>query len=270
MIEVKVLGLGAWSDLFADARQLMSGLETGHWPDTPVLSPSLIPSRERRRAPATVKLAVEAMGQAQEQSGLAGAGIPVVTASSMGDMEITDHLCRVLADSPQLVSPTMFHNSVHNAAVGYWAISQASMAACNAVAAGEYSGTAGLLEAATLCQASHCPVLLVVYEGRAPATLMPLCRSPHPLALAWMLAPVDFVGGTRETKTTALSIRIRAAESPWPILPPALKAAFSHSPAGRLLPLFIALAGLNPSIQQMTLPVSPQSSLDLVMGSAVG
>lgn len=274
VIEVKVLGLGAWSDLFADTAQMLAGLHTGYPPDNLVLAPALIPPRERRRAPATAKLAVEALGQAYAQSGLGGAGIPVVTASSMGDMEITDHLCRILAENPQLVSPTMFHNSVHNAAVGYWSIAQASRAACNAVAAGEYSGTAGLLEAAALCQDSQSPVLLVVYEGLAPVTLMPLCRSPHPLALACMLAPGDYAeeaGGQAAGHTpTSLSITLNAADSPWPVLPPALEAAFGHNPAGRVLPLFIAMADPNPSVVEMTLPISAHGSLQLVIGSGLG
>ena len=262
VIEVAIAGLGAWSDLFGDVPQLLSGMEQGDWLDGPLLAPALIPPRERRRAPKTVKLAIEAMSQACEQSGLPADDLAVVTASSMGDMEITDTMCRTLAAHPQLVSPTTFHNSVHNAAVGYWSISQKSHAACNAVSAGEYSGTAGLLEAAALCQDSDCPVLFAVYEGLAPDTLLPLCRSPHPLALACMLVPSGMKLATLQT----LSITTRDEIVQWPALPASLAEPFGQSPAGRILPLFVALANRQAANSPMKLPLSPHGSLELNFG----
>src|SRR5690606_9252733 len=130
-----------------------------------------------RRAPQTVKMALETMSQALLQSRLPAGEISVITASSMGDMQITDYMCNTLATHPQLISPIQFHNSVHNAAVGYWSIGQSSHAACNAVAAGEFTGPAGLLEAALQCVDRQSPVLLVIQEGVAPPTILPLCAS---------------------------------------------------------------------------------------------
>ena len=46
-------------------------------------------------------------------------------ASTYGDLAITDYMCSTLAKAPMTLSPTRFHNSVHNAAAGYWSIATA-------------------------------------------------------------------------------------------------------------------------------------------------
>lgn len=229
----------------------------------------MIPPRERRRAPQTVKMAIETMSQAFTQSGLAADDVSVIMASAMGDLKITDYMCTTLADNPRLISPTQFHNSVHNAAVGYWSISQSSHAACNAVAAGEFSGSAGLLEAAVLSTDRATPVLLVIQEGHTPATIMPLCPPTQALSLAIMLVPRD----CKPAAKTLAHLRIGLQHTPacWPKLPAKLSADYAASPAGKLLPLFAALARytaaspeqLNPSSDSFSLPVSAFSCLQI-------
>ncbi len=266
------MGLGAWSDRFADCMELCAGLNGAAWPEQRPLQPAMIPPRERRRAPHTVKMALETMGQATADAAVPLDSISVVTASSMGDMDITDYMCKTLAKNPLLVSPTSFHNSVHNAAVGNWSISQSSHAACNAVAAGEYSGTAGLLEAAVLCMDSQSPVLLVIQEGKATPALMPQCRSPFPLSLALLLAAPD--QACAEQTVATVEISLQDEPSSWPLLPAALAAAYSTSPAGRMLPLFIPLAqaaAANSSLSpypSLRLPLSPHGSLGIRLGFA--
>jgi uncharacterized repeat protein (TIGR01451 family) len=63
------------------------------------------------------------------------ASSPSVFSSAHGDLAIVDALCRSLAQDPQLLSPMRFHNSVHNATSGYWAIGCRSREASTAVAA---------------------------------------------------------------------------------------------------------------------------------------
>jgi hypothetical protein len=52
-----------------------------------------------------------------------------VFTSAGGDTPIIDDLCSTLVDSPQLISPTRFIHSIHNAPAGVW-----SMATVNAQA----------------------------------------------------------------------------------------------------------------------------------------
>ena len=54
------------------------------------------------------------------------ADLAVVFSTAMSDMRTNDYMCRVLVDTPGAVSPTKFHNSVNNAATGYWSIATGS------------------------------------------------------------------------------------------------------------------------------------------------
>ncbi len=51
-------------------------------------------------------------------SGRPAADLPCVFVSAHGDLSINDYACSTLATDPSVLSPTRFHNSVHNAAGG--------------------------------------------------------------------------------------------------------------------------------------------------------
>jgi len=73
--------------------------------------------------------------------------VPLVFATANGEINtIGAILPALLAAEPQ-VSPTLFHNSVHNAAPGYWAILAKRMAASTTLTMGAASFEAALLEA---------------------------------------------------------------------------------------------------------------------------
>src|SRR5699024_1654686 len=126
--------------------------------------PNRLAPGERRRVSTHVLAAVEVADQAVAAGGHDAAALPCVFTSAHGDAGIMDYMCAVLADTPQHLSPTRFHNSVHNAAVGYWTIATGCRAPSNAVAA--FTGTfgAGLLEAATQALIDEAPVLLVAND----------------------------------------------------------------------------------------------------------
>ena len=85
-------------------------------------APRLLPANERRRAPDTVAVALEVALAACEAAGADPATLPSVFASTHGDLGITDYICTTLASDARALSPTKFHNSVHNAAAGYCTI----------------------------------------------------------------------------------------------------------------------------------------------------
>lgn len=153
-------------------------------PEASMLSPN-----ERRRAPESVRLAVEVAGQAVTMSGRDAATTACVFASSQGDQAITDYMCNTLAHAPAQLSPTRFHNSVHNAPVGYWTIATGCHAPSTAVAAQRASFGAGMLEAVSQVLAEQQPVLLVCSDiaGSGPLGEVMLCREPFGCAL--VLAP---------------------------------------------------------------------------------
>ena len=167
----------------AKARSALLYKSGGH-PAAAMLSPN-----ERRRAPESVRLAVEVAGQAVAMSGRDPATMPCVFASSHGDQAITDYMCATLAQAPEQLSPTRFHNSVHNAPVGYWTIATGCHAPSTAVAAQRTSFGAGLLEAVSQVLAEQHAVLLVCSDtaGSGPLAEVTGCRRSFGCAL--VLAP---------------------------------------------------------------------------------
>lgn len=126
--------------------------------------PSILPPNERRRAPDTVAVALEVAHAACVKAGRDPARLPTVFASTYGDLAITDYMCSTLASAPTTLSPTRFHNSVHNAAAGYWTIATGCREPYCALGAGVYSFAAGLFTAAVQVCADQTDVLLVAYD----------------------------------------------------------------------------------------------------------
>lgn len=148
-----------------------------------------LPPNERRRAPLPVLLACEAAGQACAMAGLAPATLPCVFASVHGDLAITHEMCETLARDPRELSPTRFHNSVHNAPAGYWTVATGCHAPSNAVSAWHGSFGAGLLEAAVQACADDVPVLFAACDIAADGPLARVVDARDPFAVALVLAP---------------------------------------------------------------------------------
>src|SRR6185295_7633120 len=123
--EVFIEGVGFWASRlpgWAAAREILTGRAPAPAAPAPRPSPALLPPAERRRAPDTVALALEVAARACEAAGRDPKSLASVFASTHGDLAISDAICDTLAKTPSLTSPTKFHNSVHNAAAGYWTI----------------------------------------------------------------------------------------------------------------------------------------------------
>ncbi len=217
-IALQVLGIGTWAPGLPDWPALCSYLQDGtvldnvaYPPDARVLSPA-----ERRRAPHTVRLALEAAAQAVAMSSCDADALSSVFASAHGDAVIMDAMCTTLAQAPDQLSPTQFHNSVHNAAAGYWSMATGCRRATSAVCAGNASFGAGLLEAAVQVVHASEPVLLVAFDapGRGPLDAMVTTRTPFACAL--VLAPV---AGSRQAAAT-LHLQAAPPDDP-PSLPQA-------------------------------------------------
>ena len=238
MAEFDITGVGVWSAHFPNWAAFCRGLETGVWSYGAELDPDVIPTRERRRAPQSVKMAVEVMGQACRMAEMNPGDLATVFSSAMGDMQITDSMCRTLAAHPELVSPTLFHNSVHNAPLGYWSIAMGSHAPASAVAAHHFSASIAMLEAAVQCFEESTPVLLVVQEGEAPFVLRGACESGRPLAVGLLLTPA----GTTGKCMARVGFTVKPNGIAWPALPAGLAESYSGNPSGKMLPLLAVLA----------------------------
>ena len=217
-------------------------------------SPELLPAAERRRAPDTVALALAVADDAVSGSHQPAQELLSVFASCHGDLAITDAICTTLVEHPLLVSPTRFHNSVHNAASGYWGIATGCRAASSAVSAYEQSFAAGLFEALTLCVCEGRPVLLVGCDVAACGAIASTTVSQGLLAVATVLSPER----SAHTLATLDAELLHGSSSPIPLRSEAALALAKNAMADAL-PLYEALA--RETTAPLALPLSPTLSL---------
>lgn len=198
-------------------------------------SPQLLPANERRRAPDTVAVALEVALAACQDAGRDPATLPSVFASTHGDLGITDYMCATLAADPRALSPTRFHNSVHNAAAGYWTIGTGAMAPASAISAREASFAQGLLDALAQLACGDAAVLLVAYDGQAAGPLARMAPSEGLLGGALVLSRQAAPGRARLSVQLVARSGDRDARGPLSTL----AAANAMAP---MLPLFDLLA----------------------------
>jgi hypothetical protein len=185
-----VEGIGLWSPQLANFEALRA-VVAGETPAAPPPRPAatVLPANERRRAPESVLLAIEVAGQAVAMSGRPANTLASVFASAQGDQVITDYMCSTLTRTPTELSPTRFHNSVHNAAAGYWTIATECRAPSIAVCAQHYSFGAALLEAVSQILAEQRPMLLVCSDTKGSGPLLEVTGCKQPFGCALVLAP---------------------------------------------------------------------------------
>ena len=151
--------------------------------------PMALPPAERRRAGAVVKVSLAVGQEAILASGRQAAALPSVFSSSSGDAVNCHEICSALASSDRLISPTRFHNSVHNAASGYWSIASGAMTSSSVLCARDGSFAAGLLEAMAQAVAEQTAVLLVAYDTDYPEPLRSVRPLPDTFGVGLVLSP---------------------------------------------------------------------------------
>ena len=207
--------------------------------DIPPFNVADLPGTERRRAGKSVKLAIDLAAQAVLAARIDPTQPAAVFASTSGDTNVLTDICAALATDDRLISPMRFHNSVHNAASGYWTIAQGNRQPTTAVALHNLTASAGLLEAAMQVVTEQVPVLLVIYDIPFPPPL----DAAEPIAtvfgVSFLLRPAR-----TEHSVAQLALSLTAAsESPVDTLTnPALEVLRTGVAAARILPLLAALA----------------------------
>lgn len=239
-MKLSITGIGAWSRGFQnwDEFQTVSGTLAADTATCDMPAPSQIPGRERRRAPALVKLAVEVAHQACDMSGIPKSGVASVFCSAMGDSEIATYICQTLASPVKVLSPTKFHNSVHNAPAGYWSISAENRAPSNSVAGSRHSFPVALLEASVLSTAESRPVLLVAADIQVRGPYEAVYPIENPFGAGLLIQnQVNDAGGW------SFTLEHRSGSVDWPLLKnPFLQELSETNPAARCLRLIEAMA----------------------------
>jgi hypothetical protein len=177
--------------------------------------------------------------QAITQSDRRPENLATVFASSCGDMEVNLKICHALAEEGSPVSPIQFHNSVHNAAAGYWSIALQSTAP--SVSLGAYDGSfgAGFLEAYTQAVTEGRSVLLVAYDLPPPPPIDQARPLKGPFATAVLIGPEVPEG---ERGLGKIAPRLVADQACTALQDPDLEAWRTHNPAAASLPLLVAMA----------------------------
>ena len=167
-------------------RSILSGENIWSFEDMPPLKPEMLPANERRRTTNLIRLALECMQNVLKDTDDLNT-VSTVFASSDGDLGIVDKLCSALATEDKMVSPTLFHNSVHNAPAGYWSIAASMKGPSTSISAADATFMSGLQEAVAQVDVEGGTVLFVAYDYPAPP-LLDRCRHfEHPLAIALRL-----------------------------------------------------------------------------------
>lgn len=195
-----------------------------------------LPPAERRRASPSVKLALAVGLEAANAGARDAATLSAVFTASGGDGENCHAICETLAGDERQLSPTRFHNSVHNAPAGYWSIARHAMAASNVLCAHDGSFSAGLLE--SLCQVAvdaH-DSLLIAFDTEYPHPLRAARPTRDAFGVALVLAP-------NPSPRTLARIDVELTNAPATTLASAvLETLRRGNPAARALPLLEALA----------------------------
>ncbi|MGH8790817.1 MAG: beta-ketoacyl synthase chain length factor [Cupriavidus necator] len=225
-------GLTGWQQ----ATEVLAGrVPYAHAP-TDLPPPAGLPPAERRRTGPTVRLALGVGQQAVAASGLDAAQLPTIFASSSSDGFNFHAICEALAEPEPLMSPTRFHNSVHNATAGYWSIAAGAMRTSNVLCAMDGSGSAGLLECVLQAAADAEPCLLIAYDTGYPEPLHSHRPIPDPFGVALLVTP-------RQTARSLARIGVALKQAPATVMPDAaLEALRTSAPAARMLPLLAAIA----------------------------
>lgn len=176
-------GLPGWQE----AQPVLTGAQPYVAQDLAPYSPELLPPNERRRATPCVRLAFRTAENALSATPLKAAELATVFASADGDLDVVHRINSALAQPARTVSPTDFHNSVHNAPAGYWSIAVGARRPSTSLAAHDASFGAGLLEAAALVAGDELDTLYACYDVRAPAPLSAQRAVPVPFGVALVL-----------------------------------------------------------------------------------
>jgi hypothetical protein len=269
-------GIGFWASRLPGweaARAILRGEAAAPATAQTRPAPALLPPAERRRAPDTVAVSLEVATRACEMAKRDPKLMASVFASTHGDLAISDAICDTLAKTPALTSPTKFHNSVHNAAAGYWTIATGCLRPYTSLSGYTFTFGEGLLEAASQVLSEGGPVLYVAFdiEARGPVGTMQPSRGVFAGALV-------LSAEAGERALARLTIDVSSGDSLRPTQARAENAALVEGNAmSNGLPLFEALAdggerqvvqGLAPQLN-LRMQVTPVASARTIAANLV-
>jgi len=243
-MEVFVAGLGVLApglEGWPEAAAVLRGEQPRAARELVLAAPDILAGRERRRSTETTRLALNAAQEAVRQSGHPATDLAAVFGSANGSGLEAHLILQALTEPDMPVSPTLFHNSVHNSAVGYWCIATGCHRPSTSIACHDVTFPAALLKAAAQAKTEDSGVLLTVSDCPLPAPLSGKRPIEAAFAVALVLTP------KRERRSLfrlGLAWRKAAADDAVTPLrePRDLVALWQGNPAARALPLLQSFA----------------------------
>ncbi|MDP2369851.1 beta-ketoacyl synthase chain length factor [Rhodoferax sp.] len=238
-LRVHVDGIGLFGPGMAGwtlAREVLTGQAPFELATVQLPPVNALPPAERRRVGVAIKLAMATGFEAARHAGADAAQLNTVFSSTGGDCDNCHNILETLASSDRAVSPTRFHNSVHNAPAGYWSIATGCMAASTSLCAFDATFAAGLLEATVQAVSTGQPCLLIAFDTAYPEPLYALRQIPYAMGVGLLLNP-------HKTAASCASLSIEPSSAvATPMDDPALEDLRQRIPAARSLPLLQRLA----------------------------
>jgi hypothetical protein len=228
--------IGPGLDNWPAAQPILAGHAAYESRPLVVAAPQSLPPAERRRTGLAIKVALAVAFDALAAGQLDARQLATVFTSSGADNDNCDAICKTLASDDRSISPTRFHNSVHNAPAGYWGIASGAMTPATVLCAHDASFGAGLLEALTQVAVEGWGTLLIAYDMPYPEPLHAKRPLPAAFGIALALMPA------RSAQSLA-QIELELGDAaPDTLANPALEALRASIPAARGLPLLQAVA----------------------------
>lgn len=221
----------------------------------PAFRTTRLPRNEARRMGAATKLAFRVAEQACGETDVSS--VATVFASAAADVSIADRNCTAISSPGRAISPTHFHNSVHNAATGYWGIATGSREPANSLSGGRDSFAVALCEAWASLAMEDKPVLMVCFDTVGSGMLQDAWRDIHDtLGVALLLSrqPQGALAGLSRPRVTENTATSMADDQ--------LEHFRQCNPAAHALPLLTALAQTG---EQTVTVASGQGNLDVAV-----
>ena len=173
MSRAYVVGLSAWAPGMPDLRSFVRGEMSAEVTDPAC---EWVPSRLMRGGSRLTKMLGEAAAQACAHGGLDPRTVATFYASGYGEIETMVILLDTIFRGDGQLSPMRFKNSVHNAAAGLCSIGQQNQGFSTALAAGDRSFEAAMVEALTYLGARGGDAVISLADDSLPEPLVALDR----------------------------------------------------------------------------------------------
>jgi hypothetical protein len=242
-MRVYVLGVSVWGpglEGWEASRPVLNGLSDYVPRASPPPAPAILSATERRRTSLVVRLALNVAQAASAMAKIPPGGLRNVFGTSNGDGAVVGAILEALSNGDGQVSPTQFHNSVHNAASGYWTIANGTRQPATCLGCEDVTMGTALLKAIAEVEVEREPLLLCVYDAPMPSPLATKRPTQGAFAAGFVLAPED--NGMALARADARYVAEPAPDGTGKPDKPGLRELSRANPAARSLRLLQALA----------------------------